>query len=283
MSFSAKVKEELVSTMSNARHCRNAELSALVTMWGSFSDNIWKCDTDNQYAREKTNVLIKKLDIDVDTDEGKASLKLKKQDGEYTVDNILIERNCCKQAYIRGAFIAAGSVTDPRKGYHFEVVCNTKRQAEILLGIIKDFKLEAKMVTRKKYYVVYIKDGTMIVDILNVMGAHMSLMDMENIRILKDMRNNLNRRVNCEAANINKTVSAAVKQVQDIEYIEREKGLRYLPDNLRCIAELRLEQTEVSLKELGEMLNPPLGKSGVNHRLRKISEIADKLRRSSND
>ncbi len=283
MSFSAKVKEELVSTISNARHCRSAELSALVTMWGNFSNDIWTPDTDNQYARDKSNILMKKLGIDVDTEDGRAVLKLKKQNGEYTIDNILIERSCCKQAYIRGAFIAAGSVTDPQKSYHFEIVCNTKRQAEILVSIIRDFKLDAKMVTRKKYYVVYIKDGTMIVDILNVMGAHLSLMDMENIRILKDMRNNLNRRVNCEAANINKTVSAAVKQAQDIEYIEKTKGLKFLPDNLRSIAELRLEQTEISLKELGEMLNPPLGKSGVNHRLRKISEIADELRRNEND
>ena len=120
----------------------------------------------------------------------------------------------------------------------------------------------------------------MIVDALNVMGAHVSLMDMENVRILKDVRNAVNRRVNCETANLNKTVSAAVKQIEDIKYIEAEKGIKYLPENLWEIARLRLEEPELSLKDLGQMLNPPLGKSGVNHRLRKISEIANELRRN---
>ena len=123
----------------------------------------------------------------------------------------------------------------------------------------------------------------MIVDILNIMGAHISLMNMENVRILKDMRNSVNRRVNCETANINKTVNAALRQLEDIRYIEATKGLKYLPDNLRKVAELRLEEEETPLKELGEKLNPPIGKSGINHRLRKISEIASELRRNEND
>ena len=125
---------------------------------------------------------------------------------------------------------------------------------------------------------VYIKDGTMIVDMLNLMGAYSSLMDMENIRILKDIANNVNRKVNCEAANLNKTVNAAVRQIEDIEYIIKVKGIHYLPDNLVELAQARLEARDASLKELGEMINPPIGKSGVNHRLRKISEIADHLR-----
>ena len=131
---------------------------------------------------------------------------------------------------------------------------------------------------RKKYYVVYLKEGSMIVDILNVMEAYVGLMDMENVRILKDMRNDINRRVNCETANIKKTVSAARRQIEDIEYIEMTKGLKFLNDSLRELAELRLEEPDANLSELGEMLNPPVSKSGVNHRLRKISNIADSLR-----
>ena len=119
----------------------------------------------------------------------------------------------------------------------------------------------------------------MIVDLLNVMGAYASLMDMENVRILKEVRNHVNRKVNCETANLNKTVNAAVKQIDDIQYIEKTKGLKYLPDGLRQIAEIRLEEPELSLYDLGQKLTPPLGKSGVNHRLRKISEIAGELRR----
>lgn len=153
--------------------------------------------------------------------------------------------------------------------------------AENVKEIINSFQLDAKVVKRKKYYVVYIKEGSMIVDILNVMEAYVGLMDMENVRILKDMRNDINRRVNCETANIKKTVSAARRQIEDIQYIEKTKGLKYLNETLRELAELRLEEPDANLSELGEMLNPPVSKSGVNHRLRKISNIADSLRENA--
>ncbi len=280
MSFSAQVKEELTNIVSNSRHCRLAELGALVTMSGSVQDDMPESDIDNQYAAIKANKLLKLLGLDIDSEEAHKALKLEEYKRGATVNRILIERSCCKQAFIRGAFLANGSVTNPEKGYHFEIVCESRKQAELLQYIIKSFDIEPKVVQRKKYYVVYMKDGSMIVDILNVMGAHISLMNMENVRILKDMRNKVNRRVNCETANINKTVSAAVKQLEDIQYIEQTKGLNYLPGNLRDLAVLRQEEPELPLKELGERLNPPLGKSGVNHRLRKISEIAKELRRN---
>jgi DNA-binding protein WhiA len=149
-----------------------------------------------------------------------------------------------------------------------------------LAELFSDFSLETKQIVRKNHYVTYIKDGSVIVDALNLMGAHKALMNMENVRILKDMRNGVNRRVNCETANINKTVRTGVKQQEDIKLIIKLKGMNYLPQNLREIAQLRLEEPELPLKELGELLDPPLGKSGVNHRLKKISKIADELRRS---
>ena len=190
----------------------------------------------------------------------------------------VIQKDCCKKAFIRGMFLAAGSVNDPQKAYHFEIVVHNREMADALQEVINSFSLDAKVVKRKKYYVVYIKEGSMIVDILNVMEAYVSLMDMENVRILKDMRNDINRRVNCETANIKKTVNAARRQIEDIEYIEKTKGLKYLNDTLRQLAELRLEEPDANLAELGEMLNPPVSKSGVNHRLRKISSIANGLR-----
>ena len=144
--------------------------------------------------------------------------------------------------------------------------------------MIGSFDIEAKVTRRKKNQIVYIKEGAQIVDALNVMEAHVALMNFENIRILKDMRNSVNRQVNCETANLNKTVSAAVKQIEDIRYIERTIGFEQLPENLAEIAELRLEQPGTTLKELGAMLHPPVGKSGVNHRLRKLSMIAEELR-----
>ena len=156
-------------------------------------------------------------------------------------------------------------------------------KAEQLKELIRSFEIDAKIVQRKKYYVVYVKEGSMIVDTLNVMEAYVSLMNLENIRILKEMRNSVNRKVNCETANINKTVSAAVKQVADIEYIRDHAGLDSLPDGLCEMAQIRLEYPDASLKELGMLLSPQVGKSGVNHRLRKISNIASELRENKEE
>ncbi len=196
------------------------------------------------------------------------------------VSNVVIQNECCRRAFIRGAFLAAGSFSDPEKFYHFEIVCQNKEKAEQLKQIIRSFSVEAKVTARKKYFIVYIKDSSGIVDILNIMEAHARLMELENIRILKEMRNTVNRKVNCETANINKTISASVKQIQDIELLEASVGFDNLNNSLREIAELRLANPDASLKELGEMLMPPVGKSGVNHRLRKLSEMADKIRRN---
>lgn len=219
-----------------------------------------------------------KLTIDTDVHAiEKKNMRYSCQD--MNVNRIVVQQGCCKRAFIKGVFMTSGSISDPNKGYHMELVCNHEKRAALIESLIKDLGIEGKTIKRKKYSVVYIKDGTMIVDMLNIMGAHISLMNMENIRILKDISNNVNRRVNCEAANLNKTVSAAVRQIQDIQYISITKGIQYLPENLRRLAEIRLEAPDASLKELGEMMNPPIGKSGVNHRLRKISEIADELRK----
>jgi DNA-binding protein WhiA len=194
------------------------------------------------------------------------------------VNNVIIMQECCKRAYIRGAFLAAGSISSPEKAYHFEIVCENKEKAVQLAEIIKIFKIDAKIVERKKHFVVYIKEGAGIVDILNVMQAHISLMNLENVRILKEMRNTVNRKVNCETANLTKTVNAAVKQVEDIHYIDSTMGLSSLPDVLKEVARIRLQNPDASLKELGEMMSPPLGKSGVNHRLKRIGEIASELK-----
>lgn len=282
MSFSSKVKKELAQHIGSSRHCRAAELSAMVSLLGICKDGVWTSKEDNGIALEKTAHLMHLLQVDVNEETGLQILKLGQQNGRYVVNPMLVERSCCKQAFIRGAFLSVGSLTNPEKGYHCEFACDRVEQAELIKKLISDFSLQPKIVQRKKYYVVYIKDSSMIVDLLNLMGAHVSLMDMENVRILKDMRNSVNRRVNCETANLNKTVHAAVKQIEDINYIVQVKGLKYLPDNLRAIAKLRLEEPDTSLQELGLKLDPPLGKSGVNHRLRKISEIANTLRRNNN-
>ncbi len=187
-----------------------------------------------------------------------------------------------EREFLCNAFLETGSMSNPEKGYHLEFVCETKDQAQSILDALQKFGIEAKTVKRKRYTVVYIKESEDIVELLNVMGAHVCLMNLENVRILKDMRNSINRQVNCETANISKTVSAANKQIEDIRYIREHYGFDNLSENLREAAEARLKYPDDTLKELGERLVPPVGKSGINHRLRKLGELADSVRRTSN-
>lgn len=291
MSFSGKIKEELAQHYAKARHCNLAELSALVHMSGSFEKDgygrcILKLHTENDGVARKCFTLLRKtFNISTDiairrnTAKGSCSYYIRAKGEELlAVENVIVQAVCCKRAYIRGAFIASGSMSDPDKSYHFEIVCGTLKQAEYLRNMINSFEMDAKIVKRKKSYVVYLKEGSQIVDILNIMEAHVALLELENVRIMKEMRNTVNRKVNCETANINKTVSASVRQMEDIIYIRDNIGFDKLPDGLKDVALTRLTYPDATLKELGGLLENPIGKSGVNHRLRKLSEIAEKLR-----
>ena len=240
--------------------------------------------SENDAAFRKYFTLSKKTFI-IGTDVLKLLQAIKVCDGEKRirtlreeVNPVLLKNSCCKRAYLRGAFLCVGSMSDPQKSYHIEFVCENELHANQIRDMIGSFELEAKIIKRKKYHVVYLKEGAGIVDLLNIMGAHVSLMDLENLRIEKEMRNSINRQVNCEAANIAKTVNAANKQLEDIRLLKAHYGFSNLPENLREMAMVRLSHPESSLQELGGYLNPPVGKSGVNHRLRKLSELADKIR-----
>lgn len=313
MSFSGEVKDELSHQMSSARHCQIAEIAAIISLCGRIQISVEdeytiKIHTETIAVARKYFTLLKSTfqivaEVSVRQNsylkknktytvairEHEDSLrvlkatKLMNAQGEILEDlsiqsNLVVQQTCCKRAFIRGAFLATGSVSAPEKFYHFEIVCATLPKAEQLRAIMKTFDIDAKIILRKKYYVLYIKEGSQIVDILNVMEAHRALMELENVRILKEMRNSVNRKVNCETANINKTVSAAVKQIEDITYIRNTVGFSGLTGGLEEIAQLRLENPDATLKELGDMLNPPVGKSGVNHRLRKLGEIAQQIR-----
>lgn len=179
---------------------------------------------------------------------------------------------------IREAFLQSGSISDPEKFYHLEIVFTEYEEALRIKEMMEDFRLDGKIVERKGHYVVYLKEGAQIADMLRVMEAPLALMEFENIRIVKEMRNSINRQVNCEAANLGKTISAAVKQVEDIKFICSKVGLDNIPESLAQTAKIRLEYPEATLKELGELMDPPLGKSGVNHRLKRLSELAEDLR-----
>lgn len=203
----------------------------------------------------------------------------------YSLNNIklLNEIECFRRAYIRGAFISSGSIANPFKTYHVEFLVPNEVLGLLLLNLINSFNLNSKIISRKNNFIVYLKEGEAIVDILNIMGAHIALMEFENIRIIKEVRNSVNRKVNCETANLTKTINASLKQINDINYIKSQKGLDFLQYKLKVVAEKRLELPNDSLKEIGLKLNPPVGKSGVNHRLRKITKIANKLKENNND
>lgn len=314
MSFSGEVKEELGLQISSARHCQIAEMAAFISMCGSVmidSNERYsvKIPTENLIVARKCFTLLQKTfnirtEISIRRNLSKQSTsywllvknheealrllqatKLLTREGDVQeelslVRNTVVQQYCCKRAFIKGAFLVSGSISDPEKSYHYEIVCSAKGKAEQLQKIMNSFEIDAKVILRKRSYVVYVKEGAQISDLLNIMEAHIALMKFENIRILKDMRNAVNRKVNCETANINKTVSAAVKQVEDIHYIRDTIGLENLSEALYDVALTRLSYPEATLKELGDLLTPPVGKSGVNHRLRKLGEIADKLRQN---
>lgn len=317
MSFSAEVKDETARQINSARHCQIAELAAIFSMCGSImiSENdsyAVKIVTENVLVARKFYKLLK-MAFDVDAEIAINTNNRLNKSNAYTViirknesavrilkafrilnddmeidenvmaGNLITQQSCCKRAFIRGAFLASGSLSDPNKFYHFEVVCNSEVKAIQLRDMINTFGLDSKVVPRKKNYVVYIKEGTQIVEILNIMEAHVALMNLENVRILKEMRNSVNRKVNCETANLNKTVAAAIKQIKDIEYIKDTVGLGSLKEGLEEVARVRLNNPDMPLKDLGMLLSEPVGKSGVNHRLKKISEIAESLRGSKED
>ena len=313
MSFSSEVKEELEKHISNARHCQIAEMAAFViNISNVFSnENTLVFSTENKGIVEKLQIILKKaynieseikteikakeakistyhieIDKQSDIDMILKSIKVNfdKQDCEKAnlrkVSDLIIKNTCCKKAYLQDSFMGKGSLTNPEKGYHLEFVSSRLEKLEQIREIIATFDIEMKMTKRKNSHVLYIKEGTSIVDLLNIMGAHVSLMNMENARIIKDMRNNLNRKVNCEAANIIKSINAASKQLEDINYIKDNGGFKSLPEALKQMAVVRLENPDTPLKDLGILLDPPVGKSGVNHRLRRLSEIANEMRDS---
>ena len=310
MSFSSSVKEELYRHVSTARHCQLAELAAILHFCGSIGSgehgNFIQIRAENALDVRKSFTLLQKTfnistETTVQRDENGGAYFLTVSDPELgkrilqsarfldsegklasglrdPVNRMIIKNACCQRAFLRGAFLSVGSMSDPEKGYHLELVCGLLTQALQLQELLLGFEIEAKIIRRKKYFVVYIKEGAGISDFLNVVEAHVALMEFENSRVVRDVRNTVNRRVNCETANIAKTVNAAARQVEDIQWLQQKYGLENLPEGLRQMAQVRLEHPDAPLKELGSYLDPPVGKSGVNHRLRKLCELADRFR-----
>ena len=309
MSFASETKKELTQVETDDSSLK-AEVSALIRMNGSlsFANRQLSVDVQTENAaiarRLYTNIKrLYKLNVELLV---RKKMRLKKNnvyicrvregarelladlhivsesfEFNHTISKSLIPHNSQKRAYLRGAFLAGGSVNNPEtSSYHLEVYSLYKEHGEALADLMNHYDLNAKTIERKKGFVTYLKEAEKISDFLSLVGAHQAMMKFEDVRIVRDMRNSVNRIVNCETANLNKTIGAALRQVDNIRFIDNAIGLDQLPEKLREIARLRVEYQDVTLKELGEMVSTGVvSKSGVNHRLRKIDEIADALRR----
>ena len=317
MSFTSDTKKELTQIEPDKKCCMLAEIAGFLRFAGSIVINDGKMNikvsTENpavarlfitmikSYFGAKSSLSIgesaaiskgRSYDLVIGSEMNaeqilrEAGILGVKEGNNYLIDGLdsgLIKKRCCKKAMIRGIFLAAGSISDPEKAYHLEIVCGGEAIARDVKKLINSFGLKSKYIYRKGRYVVYIKECEQIIDFLNILGAHGQLFRFENVRITKELRNKTNRISNCDSANFDRTLNAAQKQLADIRRIEGTHGLHSLPPKLKETALLRLANPELSLIELAEMFDPPLKKSGLNHRLAKLADIAEKLKESRGD
>lgn len=313
MSFSANVKNELSRIPPANRESQLAELSALVRTTGSINiiglnKLAFSIFTENPAIARRIFSLLKnafEISVEIQVNNAGGQKKISQYqmyisneqganqilneigivditDGiihlQNNIPQRIIAKKEAKRAYLRGAFLGCGSISDPQRMYHMEFTTTDTDYAKKLAKLLISYEIPAKIIQRKNLQVIYIKDSEKIADVLNLTGAHNALLQMESIKVNKQVRNDINRLVNCETANLSKTVNTSERQIESINYILEKKGLDYLPENLQEIALLRKKHFDMSLKELGEIMDKPLGKSGVNHRLKKIEEIAENLR-----
>ena len=292
MSFSKKMKEELskINNLTNKDAVKSEFIGYLISNNTNVIKNKIKYSTESEFNINRFSKLLNNLNIDYTIElQGKTYIisfnKVAFEEIEYNGKKIQIcnekfniENDLTKRAFIRGTFLGGGSLNNPSNKYHLEVVLSNLKNAEVIIEILNSFDIHAKILERKNATSIYIKDSEEISKFLALIGANKAVLDFEEIRVVRDTRNNVNRLVNCETANLNKIVNAAVEQIQNIEYLKKIKKFEELPENLKQIANVRIENPEASLVELGQMLENPIGKSGVNHRLKKICEIAEEFK-----
>ena len=302
MSFSAEIKEELIKIEDMPDCCTHAMAYGMMLFGRSFDYNDISLLTDNSFVADKYVELSKKAcDVEatrIVSEAGKVTCEIGSEEDRIKVlasfsstgkervrridrGNLLNECgdttesiNCCNAAFLRGAFLSCGTASDPNKSYHIEFVVPYRTLSLDLLKILTDYGLKAKHMVRRYINVIYIKDSESIEDLLTIMGATMASLSIMNIKIYKDLRNLTNRRNNFENANLTKTASAAYDQISAIERLKENGGYALLTEDLRVIADLRLENEEASLREIGEMCTPPISRSAVNHRLKKLIALA---------
>lgn len=305
MSFTAEVKDELSRVEPKKPCCLHAELAALVRVEGTLhlaGKNRYRLEIATETAPvarktikllhtlfglkteltvrrsvlHKTNNYLITVPSQPRLTDALRELGVLAEDGglRYGVDPELVAKDCCAVSYLRGAFLGGGFVADPHGDFHFELLAETAEMAEDLVVLLSRFDIPAKVTRRRGAHAVYLKGAEPIVTFLALVGAHRALLRTEDVRIIKGMRNDVNRLVNAETANLQKTADAALAQLEAIQRLEATRGLGSLPPALRELAALRLKYPDVSLRELGELADPPLSKSAVYHRIRRIEELA---------
>ncbi len=310
MSFASDIKKELTSTRETKPCCSKAELAALIRMNGAISvtKDTYTLDVQTENAAtarrmyslikmnyeypvellvrrkmklKKNNVYIVRLLKDVKTFLAELDILHEPYEFVRSISKKYLQKECCKKAYLRGAFLASGSINNPEtSSYHLEIFNFHEDHNHSLCQLLNSFHLRAKELERRNGYIVYIKEAEKITEFLIIIGAHNALFKFEDVRIVRDMRNSVNRLVNFETANLNKTIGAAFRQIESIQLIEETIGLDALPKRLQEVAHVRVQHEEASLQELGEMLESgSISKSGINHRLKKIDQIAEEIRR----
>ncbi len=296
MSFSSEVKEEIskLSNLANKDVVKYELLGYIATNHVSIEKNKLKFSTENEYNINRfgklltnlnyTNyeiemigknfcitIIMPKLD-EIEYKENKILLK------EDIIKKALKENDILEKAFVRGTFLGSGSISNPQSTYHLEILFETRENAKIVLEILEQYQIFCKILKKKNDYSLYTKDGDEIANFLALIQANKSVLSFEDVRVLRDIRNRVNRKVNCETANLSKTINAAVKQIEDIKYLQETEEFKHLSTSLQEIAILRLENPDASLQELGKLLKTPIGKSGVNHRLKAIQKIAEEKR-----
>lgn len=283
MSFSTDIKEELsrVNNWKDKEILAGEFLGYVLTGNTLDNDNFLEFITENEFNIERFYKILFNLQIDYEPNvRGKVFVaKIFKNENTQKYMQINMSQNQeIQKSIVKGAFLGAGSITDPEKQYHLEISFQEKNNAEYVLNICKSFGVYLKVLEQEEKILLYIKDSEEISKFLALIGSNKGMLAFEDVRITKEIKNNVNRLVNCETANLNKIVNASVNQINDIKLIQKLNKFDEMPDYLKEIAILRLENPDVSLKALGEMLENPIGKSGVNHRLQKIHEYAEELK-----
>lgn len=298
MSFSSKAKEELskLSNLANKEVVKYEFIGYIMTSHITIEKNKMKFTTENEYNINRFGKLTSNLgyhNYQIEVTGKNFCITLPKPDLEeiqYKENEVCLKEGLTEnikqkeqlmKSIVRGSFLGGGSISNPKNTYHLEIIFSTKENAQIIANILAQYQIDFKILMKKRYYVLYTKDGEKISKFLALIQANKAVLKFEEIRVYRDIRNSVNRKVNCETANLNKTVNAAIKQIEDIKYLERTGKLQNLSETLQEIAYLRLENPDASLVELGKLLSKPIGKSGVNHRFQAIQKIVEEQKKSN--